>query len=217
MTSMDDFEIPHIYPEAQSEHFETERLLVRRIVEDDVDSLRPILEDPDLSKWFGRDEPLDAQAAVNSAIALWEAQVAWGFTIIEKASQHVVGYAGISLELREGGGRGWQAEPAIAITPDSRDQGYAYEAMCGLISWSFTDLEFPPGVTMDEVRAACLPCNTKSIGLLRKLADIGMKDLGEQEVTVKHPGPGEPRTRIARIFSITREDYEREGDGANPY
>jgi RimJ/RimL family protein N-acetyltransferase len=214
MTSMDNFKIPAIYPAAKSEHFETKRLLVRRIVEDDLESLMPTLEDLDLAKWFGRDEPLDPQKFINDAIAAWEAQVSWNFTIIEKASRHVVGYAGLSLELRGGGGRGWQAEPAIIIAPDSQGQRYAYETMRGLIGWCFTNLECPPGVTLDEVRAACLPSNTKSIGLLKKLEDIGMKDLEEQEVTIKHLGPGESRTRIAHVFGITREDYEQGDDDA---
>jgi RimJ/RimL family protein N-acetyltransferase len=217
MTSMDNFEPPAMYPVAKSEHFETERLLVRRIIEDDLESLIPILEDPDLAKWFGRNEPFDPQAFVNDAIAGWEAQASWAFTIIEKASQHVVGYAGISLELRGGGGRGWQAEPVIAIAPDSQGQGYAYETMPGLIGWCFTELDCPPGVTLDEVRAGVLPCNTKSLGLLRKLTNIGIiKDLGEQEVRVKHTGPGEPRTRIAHVFGITREEYGQEEKGAHP-
>jgi len=216
MTSMDDFKPPPIFPAPLSELFTTEHLLVRRIVEADLDSLRPTLEDPDVATWFGRDKPVDPQAAVDSAIAQWEAQVAWNFTIIETESQHVVGYTGISLEPREGGAGGWQVEPAIAVAPDYRRQQYATEAMRGLVGWSFTDLECPTGITMDEVRAACLPDNEKSIGLLRKLADSGMKDHGEQAVTVKHPGPGEPQTRIARVFSVTREDYEQKDHGASP-
>jgi RimJ/RimL family protein N-acetyltransferase len=166
------------------------------------------LEDADLAKWFGRSEQLDPQAFINGAIVAWDAQVSWNFTIIEKASQNVVGYTGMSLEPRGGGGKGWQAEPVIVIATDSQGQRYAYEAMCGLIGWTFTGLECPPGVTLDEVRAACLPCNTASLGLLRKLADIGMEDLGEQEVTIKHSGPGEPQTRIAHVFGITREEYQ---------
>jgi len=205
-----------MYPVARSEHFDTERLLVRRIIEDDLESLIPTLEDRDLAKWFGRNEPLDPQAFVNDAIAGWEARSSWAFTIIEKASQHVVGYAGISLELRGGGGKGWQAEPAIAIASDSQGQGYAYETMPGLIGWCFTGLDCPPG-TLDEVRAGVLPCNAKSLGLLRKLTAIAIiKDLGEQDVRVKYPGPGEPRTRRARVFGITRSEYEQEDKGAHP-
>lgn len=89
--------------------------------------------------------------------------------------------------------------------------------MPGLIRWCFTELDCPPGVTLDEVRAGVLPCNTKSLGLLRKLTNIGIiKDLGEQEVRVKHPRPGEPRTRIAHVFGITRKEYEQEDKGAHP-
>jgi hypothetical protein len=182
MTAMDNFEPPAMYPVAKSEHFETERLLVRRIIEDDLVSLIPVLEDPDLAKWFGRNEPFDPQVFVNGAVAGWEAQGSWAFTIIEKASEHVVGYAGISLELRGGGGRGWQAEPVIAIAPDSQGQGYAYDTMPGLIG--------------------------SNIGII--------KDLGEQEVRVKHTGPGEPRTRVAHVFGITREEYGQDLSSYSP-
>ncbi len=65
---MDNFELPAMYPAAKSEQFETERLLVRRIIEDDLESLIPILEDPDLAKWFGRNEPFDPQAFVNEPL-----------------------------------------------------------------------------------------------------------------------------------------------------
>src|SRR5262249_24445403 len=156
---MDSFEPPPIYPQAQSEHFETERLLVRRIREDDLGPITPTLEDPDLAKLFGRGEPIDPQAFINDAIAASEAHTSCNFTIIANETGHVVGYAGMSLEPRGGGGQGWQAEPAIAIAPDSRGNRYPYETMCGLLAWTFADLECPPGVTLNEIRAACLPYN----------------------------------------------------------
>ena len=208
MTSMDEFEMPAIYPTTQSDHFETERLLVRRTVVNDLGSLRSTLEDPDLARLLGRDESLDPQAVINDADSGWEAHSAWTFTITVKATQHVVGFTGVSLEQREGR-RGWQAEPVIAIAPDSRCQHYADEAMRGLIAWIFTDLDLPPDVMLDEVRAACVPDNDASIHLQQGLANVGMRDLDEQEVTVKHPRPGDPLTRPAHVFSISRQDYEQ--------
>jgi len=205
MSSMNDFKPPPIYPTARREGFETERLLVRRTVRDDLGPLTPTLEAPDLAQWLGREDPIDPQVFIDAAVAGWEFQSPWTFTIVERATQHVVGFAGISLEPRDGGG--WEAEPIIAIAPGSRGQRYSYEAMRGLISWPFSDLECPPGVTLDEVRAVCLPENSAILHVLTRLAVIGMRDLGELEVPVRHPGPGEPRTRTARVFSITREDY----------
>jgi RimJ/RimL family protein N-acetyltransferase len=206
---VDNFEPPPIFPAAQSERFETERLLMRRVIEDDLDPLTPILQDPDVSEMFVRDRPIDPPAFIRDAIAAWKANSSWNFVIAEKSSHRIVGYLGMTLEMRGSGGEGWQAEPAIVISADFRCQRYGEEAMRGLIAWTFAELECPPGVTLDEVRAACRPENTASLRLMEKLADIGMRDLGEQEVPVKNSSPGNRSNMPARVFRITREKYEQ--------
>ena len=206
---VDNFEPPPMFPAAKSERFETERLLMGRIIEDDLDALTPILQGQDVTEMFGRDRPIDPPAFISDAIVAWEANRSWNFTITEKSSHGVVGYLGMTLEVRGGGGEGWQAEPAIVISADFRCQRYGEEAMRGLIAWTFAELECPPGVTLDEVRAACRPENTASLRLLERLADIGMRDLGEQEVSVKNSSSGKPSSMPARIFGITREEYEQ--------
>jgi RimJ/RimL family protein N-acetyltransferase len=208
MSSIDNFSMPE-YPTPRSEQFETERLLVRRTAKDDLDILTPTLKNPALAQGLGLDAPSDPQAFINSSVVMWTSGTRWTFTIIETASQRAVGYARIDIRAREGG-EGSQAEPTIGIAPDSQGQGYAYETMRGLIGWVFDSIECPPGVTLDEVRAACLLSNSESLGLLKKLAAAGiMKDLGEQQVTSLGSGPGNNQTITAHVFSVTREDYER--------
>lgn len=131
----------------------------------------------------------------------------WTFTIIEKATERVVGYA--RIDIHPGNYGGSQAEPTIGIAPNFQRRGYAYETMCGLIAWTFNDLEIPADVTFNEVRAACLPSNSASLGLLKKLAAIGMKDLEEQQVTSLTSSPGSNQTTTAHVFSVTREDYKQ--------
>jgi hypothetical protein len=79
--------------------------------------------------------------------------------------------------------------------------------MRALLGWTFNELECPPGVSVDEVRAACLPSNSASLGLLKKLAAIGMKDLGEQQVPLMIPVQAGNQTTTAHVFGVTREDY----------
>jgi len=195
------------YPAPRSEQFETERLLVRRIVEDDRDPLTPTLKNPGLSQGLGLDKPSDPQAFIDHSIAVWTRGTCWTFTIIEKASQRAVGYA--RIDIRAGNGGGSQAEPTISIAPDFQHRGYAYETMCGLIAWTFNDLEIPSDVTLDEVRAACLPSNIASLRLLKKLAAIGMKDVREEQVTSLSSGEYSNQTITAHVFSVTREDYKQ--------
>jgi len=202
-----DLEPPNIYPTARSEHFETERLLVRRIATYDRDHLIPTLEDPDWARGFGYTNLPDFEAAIDGWVRSWDypaMQTAWTFTIIEKASEHIVGYARVQLRPRNG--NGWQAMPEIAIAPGFRCGGYAYEVMCGLIAWIFDDLECPPNVKLDEVHSECLQSNDASLGLLRKLSAIGMRDLGEHEGTI-NVGNHETQPARVHVFSLTREDY----------
>jgi RimJ/RimL family protein N-acetyltransferase len=197
---------PDIYPTARIDHFETDRLLVRRMQDDDRDSLIPIFEDPAWARGFGYESAPDPQASISSWTLRWNQplQINWAFTIIEKASRHTVGYT--IAEIRARNGNGWQVMFDIAISSDFRCRGYAYEAARGLIDWIFDGLTCPPNVRLDEIRAECLQSNDGSLGLLRKLSAIGMRDYGEQQGTI-NVLQGKPQPGVVHVFSITREDY----------
>jgi RimJ/RimL family protein N-acetyltransferase len=203
---IDNFETPHFIG-ARTEGFETEHLLVRRTVEGDRDSLTPILTNLDVVQGMGQDEPPDSSsldAFIAYSTAAWELGVCWTFTIVEKDSERIVGFARMEARPSDRGGNQTQAEPTIGIGPGFRNRGYAYEVMAGLIMWTFEELEPWSNIVLDEVRAACLPSNEASLGLLRKLAAVGMEDLGEQQVRKSYPDTNE--TTTVHIFSITRED-----------
>ena len=206
MSSIDSFQMPE-YPAPQSERFETARLLMCRTAREDLDPLEPTLQNPDLARGLGLDKLGDSQAFIEYSVAAWVQGNCWTFTIVEKADGRVVGFARIDLRPRRSGGS--QAEPTVGIDPDFQRRGYAYEAMRGLIAWTFNDIECPPGVTISEVRAACLPSNSASLGLLKKLAAVGMTNLGEQQVDSLSPDPDGNQTTTAHVFSVTREDYRQ--------
>jgi RimJ/RimL family protein N-acetyltransferase len=182
------------------------------MVQEDRDSLIPTVEDPAWAQGFGYDNAPNLQTFIDGWVKSWEfptMQTAWTFTIIEKLSQNTTGYMRIEVGPRNGDG--WQAMPEIAIAPQFRGNGYAYEAMRGAITWIFDELECPPDVKLDEMHPECLQSNDASIGLLRKLSAIGMRDIGEHEGTIR---AGQHETRPTRVhsFSLTREDYRQNSD-----
>jgi RimJ/RimL family protein N-acetyltransferase len=200
-------------PIAQSDHFETQRLSIRKTIISDKDTLTPVLENPDLVDGWGLAGPPDPEEFVNQAVAGWEFpwtyEARFTFTLIDKASDRVVGCEIMQLKPPNAiEGRGLRAEPAIAIARDLYGNGYGYEAMHGLISWSFDDIRFPNDIMIEEVWAASRASNKGSIRLLSKLAAIGMEDLGEQEIPLVNPLPAEGPTIAGRVFRLTRTNYE---------
>jgi RimJ/RimL family protein N-acetyltransferase len=203
-----DFEIPDIYPSAQTDCFETERATARRIEEDDLDPLRAIFEDPAWARGFGYEHPPNPQVFIDRAVFSWNlpaGQTDWTFAIIDRASQQVVGYT--RVKIQDTNGDGWRAMPEIAITPAFRVHKYAYETMCGLVDWIFNDLKCPSGIKL-EIRAECLQSNEGSLHLLGKLSDIGMKDQGEQPGIIK-ASKGEMKPTSVHVFTLTREGYRQ--------
>lgn len=206
---------------AQSDHFETQRLSVRKTIKSDKDALTPVLGNPDLVDGWRLAGPPDPEKFINQAVVGWEFpwtyEARFTFTLIDKASDRVVGCAVMQLKRPNAiEGRGLCAEPEIVIDRDLYGRGYGAEAMQGLIAWSFDDIRFPNDVIIEAVWAPCLPSNNGSIGLLSKLATMGMEDLGEQEIPLVSPRPGENPTITGRVFRLTRTNYEDiRGPGAS--
>jgi RimJ/RimL family protein N-acetyltransferase len=186
-----------------------EHLLVWRTVESDRDPLRPTLESPGLMRGLHIDEAPDPQTFISQAVSGWEFQWTYEanftFTLIDNANQQVVGYAAMHIERNEDGGL--RGEPDIVIAPTSYRKGYANEAMRGLIAWTFNDIKYPNDVMIDEIKALCLPTNSASIGLLQKLAEVGMENLGLQKVPLRRPRPGQEPTITVRVFRVTRRSH----------
>jgi RimJ/RimL family protein N-acetyltransferase len=206
------FEPHDIYPHARSDRIETERLLMRRIVQEDRDSLIPTVKDPAWAQRFGYNNAPDLQTFIDGWVKSWDfpaMQTAWTFTIIEKVGQNTAGYMRIAVRPRNGDG--WQAMPEVAMAPQFRGNGYAYEIIRETNAWVFDDLECPPGVKLDEMRLECLQSNAASVALLRKFSAIGMRDLGEHEGIIRI-GKHETRPIRVHIFSLVREDYRQNSD-----
>jgi|SRR5208282_1668072 len=93
---------PPLDPIAQSDHFETEHLLVRRTVESDRDPLTPTLESPGLVRGLRLDEPPDPQEFINRAIAGWEFpwtyEANFTFTLIDKANHSTFAFFGDAID-----------------------------------------------------------------------------------------------------------------------
>lgn len=199
---------------ASHEAFTTERLTARRIVPEDADGLFPTLTNPDLLRAFGWSKLPDPRNTVAQAAAGWgDFPQGFTFTLAEHGANRIVGFAAARPNLFVK-----VAELEIAFAPEFYGRGYGFEAMYGLIDWSFAAVRYPNGAPLDEVRAGCMPSNAASLALCRKLAAAGMKDLGEEDVPTKASSqdPGAVfdlgnalrPTVLVRVFSIARNDFQ---------
>lgn len=194
---------------AQSDHFETEHLLARRTTGGDRDGLLPVLRNPGLLDGFRRASAPDPLAFVDEAIRAWDEGRRFTFTLLEKVSNQTIGF--VVMYIRVEAGTGLWGEPVIALDPAFYDRGYAYEAALGLATWAFESIKYPNGRPMlSEVRAACLPSNSRALNLLSILAEVVGANVVEREIPSLDPqdsAAGEEPHITARVLTVTRENY----------
>ena len=144
--------------------FNTERLLVRRWLESDLDALLAVYGDADAMRWVG-----DGRAITRDECAQWlevtrtnyEKRGYGMFAVEQLASHGVVGFCGI---VHPGG----QPEPEVkyAFLRSCWGRGFATEAVTGLIAYAARNL----GLT--HIIATAAPAN---IGSHKVLLKAGMR------------------------------------------
>jgi RimJ/RimL family protein N-acetyltransferase len=191
----------------------TDRLLARRITTADGDALRPALENPDLLAGFHIEAAPDAGPWIDAMAGGWDDGALFAFVLLDRSSarEPAVGFIEQRPERFKDHRDGllW-AEPSIALDPAYYGRGYAFEAMCALLAWSFDVIRYPTGAGIDGIRALCVPSNVASLRLLTKLGSVGMRDCGQQVVQVRDPAviAGHDPQMTACVFAIMREDHE---------
>lgn len=156
------------------EILETDRLLVRETVVEDVDCFYRIYEEPSVTAYMealceDRDEEI---AYIESYIEKVYAFYGYGmWTVLEKASGEVIGRAGISW--REGYDL---PELGFVIGVPWQGRGYALEVCEGILEYAGETLE------MKKIQALVRPGNERSVRLCGKL---GFKQCGETETDGK--------------------------------
>jgi len=182
--------------------FETERLLLRPLIEADVDLGFDLLTDPAVTKYAGRthtrDEvveqmPTAVRRCAGGAIGIW--------CVTDRATAEKLGTA-ILLPLPiDEDDTNWdlvqgdalpdaEIEVGYMFKPSAWGKGYATEACTRLVRFAFEETE------LDEVVAVTAPENAPSQNVLRK---SGLRDVGLRRA-YKNECPG---------FRITREEWLR--------
>ena len=145
---------------------ETERLLLREIVNDDADALFRIFGDAEHMKWFGS-EPLtsiDEARTLIAAFAGWRGLpspgVRWGLEL--KAPRALVGTCGLFAW-----NRAWRkCTLGYELAPEATGKGLMREALETVIAWGLRDM------ALNRIEALVHEKNLPSLALLDGLGFV---------------------------------------------
>jgi RimJ/RimL family protein N-acetyltransferase len=140
--------------------FQSERLLCRRWIPDDLESLLAVYSDPEAMRWVGEGQPI-TRSQCEDWLAVTEANYAkrgYGmFAVTERRSKHVVGFVGL---VHPGG----QLEPEI--------------------KYAFLRSHWGVGLA-SEVVPQLLAYSARAHGLRRIIATVAAENLASQRVLIK--------------------------------
>lgn len=155
--------------EIAKQNIETERLLLRPVVAEDVSYVATFLDNFEVTKWlasipypYPREMAQDFLKFVESA---WADGSEYVFAIVPRDKDHLIGVAGLKHPNAEAGELGyWLAEPYWG-------RGYMTEAARAVTNWAFDT------VGVDRVKARHFDENQASS---RVLAKCGLRHTGER-------------------------------------
>ncbi len=147
--------------------YETERLVIRDLADDDADALYAMHRHDEVMRWLDG-TPSTGVAAERARLDRWKAQAHNGFgffAITERDTARLVGVQILKpFDDLPHTDLGWR------LRPDVWGRGYATESACGAVAYAFDTLG------LDEVAAATLPDNVRSRAVMTRL---GMTYAGE--------------------------------------
>lgn len=175
----------------------TERLELRRIDLDVLDALAEVFAKPEVWHYpYGRSFTRDETATfLIDQVEAWDAQGFGLWSVTERGSARVVGYAGLSTPrfLRE-----VLVEPAVEVgwrlDPDVWGRGYASESATAALGEAFTTLG------LDRVCSVPQVDNQPS---LRVAERIGMR----RERDIEFPASEHRGAVVGALYWITAEDW----------
>jgi [ribosomal protein S5]-alanine N-acetyltransferase len=146
---------------SRSFHPETQRLCLRPIAPDDIDSLHQLWTDPEVRRFLWDDETIPREQVaeiVEASRQLFEHHGFGLWGVFSRSDNQLIGFCGFwhfhtppELELIYG------------IAPDRWRQGLATEAAQAIIQYGFTELGF------DRISASTDAANESSIRVMQKL------------------------------------------------
>jgi ribosomal-protein-alanine N-acetyltransferase len=139
--------------------FETERLLLRRFNENDVEAIYRMRSDADMMRYIR--EPQNRAESTNwvkLVSSLWEKEKIGFCAVVEKVSGQVIGWCGL-WRLKETG----ETEVGYAIAKEFWRRGLASEAAEAFLEYGFNKLN------LDKIVAVAFPENAGSRRVMEKL------------------------------------------------
>jgi ribosomal-protein-alanine N-acetyltransferase len=145
---------------------ETERLLLREIVDDDVPALLRIHGDREHMRWFGSEVPGDLEQA-RKLVALFSGWrrlpnpgTRWGMEL--KRSPGLIGSCGLFAW-----NRGWRkCATGYEIAPELQGQGLMQEALAAIYDWGFAQM------ALNRIEAQVHEHNAASVNLLERMGFV---------------------------------------------
>jgi len=160
---------------------ETERLILRPLAMDDLDSLAEFYADPEVMRYIGPGEPIDRERSwlsLGRMVAGFEANGYGQLGVERKEDGAFMGRCGLLLWATESWTPVGPAKPKGPVETEVGyllgraywSRGYATEAATAIRDWALANLE------LERLIALIYPDNARSIGVARKL---GMESEGE--------------------------------------
>jgi len=117
---------------------ETERLLLRRFDERDVDAVFAMRSDKKLMRFIRepQSDRAEAQSWIDLVSSRWQSERIGFCAVVEKSSGRFAGWCGLWL-LKETG----ETEVGYALIEDFRGRGYAVEASEAFLKYGFEELD----------------------------------------------------------------------------
>lgn len=164
---------------------ETDRLLLRKFTENDIDAVYEMRSDRDLMRFIREPQTdrAEAQSWVNLISSRWETDKIGFCAVIEKSSGRFAGWCGL-WRLKETN----EIEVGYALLGDFRGKGYAAEASEAFLEYGFEALG------LKEIVAVARPENRASRRVMER---VGM--------TYDYTGRFYERELVH--YSVTKEEF----------
>jgi ribosomal-protein-alanine N-acetyltransferase len=157
--------------------FETNRLLIREFIPEDVERVHEYASDPAVARFmiWGPNTLEDTQSYVQLTLEMQQENPRRGFeyAVVLKETNLLVGGCGLHIS-----GQG-QGEIGYCFNRSYWGQGIAGEAAAALLEFGFNELN------LHRIYATCRPENTGSARVMQKL---GMKYEGHLRGHMRHKG-----------------------------
>ena len=175
----------------------TERLLLRRIAEDDLDPHMALLNTPAMMRHLGGVQPRSVIAAKHAAARASFGAEGFGFMMIEeRASGEMVGHCGLRRVAHALAPNPEDHEIGWLVREDRWRLGYAHEAMRAVVDWAFT--------AIGAAQIVALTCEA-NVGSWRLMGKLGMARRPDLDFT----DPAMPPEQNPTIqYALTRAQWE---------